>query len=806
MLDGCSCLVLLVLSIGIAGVNGQLDFLGFINIDCGLPIPSIVDNGDTSGNFQFLSDEQFIDTGINKQISSLHSPEGMSNLYLTVRSFPNGTRNCYTFRSLTVGNKYLVKGAFFYGNYDNLNLAPIFDIYLGVNYWVTVNSIVDTFYFPEIIATATADYLQVCLINTGKGTPYISWLQLKELETSMYPNNPTVDSSQSLVHVLRFNLGASYRPLVRYPDDHHDRWWWSQTAHTWLEVSTNSSVGNPDPEYDPPSFIIQTAAFTSSTKEALQIRWTSNDPSTKFLVVLHIVEIEDISKIDFREFDINCNRDTWFESVNPGRHFTQINGKNVTANWVAFQPTGYTSYLMSLEATARSTLPPLLNSIEVYKFANATGVPTDVGDVTAINAIKENYKVTKGWSGDPCIPIDYAWTGLRCTIYSNVPRITHLNLSSAGLTGELISFFGNLTALVSLDVSGNDLSGALGTYLDQLVALKYLDVTGNENISSTLPPGLQKRQQDGTLTFKSKIGEFTQQSKKKKVPVVLIAVVGAVVLLLLAVAIILVFCLRKRPDNQIYTPRANENTGSSPLTNNYGGNYAYSPAANISHGNNAGQNYANISKPSGSGKGMLNFDNRQFTYNDLKQITNSFQNNIGTGGFGSVYLGVLENGTQVAVKMHSHSSSQGVKEFLAEAQNLTRVHHKNLVSLLGYSMDGDCMALVYEYMQEGTLQDKLRVNGRPLSWKERLRVACESAQGLHKACNPPLIHRDVKTDNILLNTNLKAKIADFGLSRAFNNASSHVSTAVVGTPGYLDPEYYQSYQLSEKNWLHTSNV
>ncbi|KAJ4756535.1 Leucine-rich repeat protein kinase family protein [Rhynchospora pubera] len=573
----------------------------------------------------------------------------------------------------------------------------------------------------------------------------------------------------------------------------------------------------------------QTAAFTSSTKEALQIPWTSNDPSTKFLVVLHIVEIEDISKIDFREFDINCNRDTWFESVNPGRHFTRINGKNVTANWVAFQPTGYTSYLMSLEATARSTLPPLLNSIEVYKFANATGVPTDVGDVTAINAIKENYKVTKGWSGDPCIPIDYAWTGLRCTIYSNVPRITHLNLSSAGLTGELISFFGNLTALVSLDVSGNDLSGALGTYLDQLVALKYLDVTGNENMSSTLPPGLEKRQQDGTLTFKSKIGEFTQQSKKKKVPVVLIAVVGAVVLLLLAVAIILVFCLRKRPDNQIYTPRPNENTGSSPLTNNYGGNYAYSPAANISHGNNAGQNYANISKPSGSGKGMLNFDNRQFTYNDLKQITNSFQNNIGTGGFGSVYLGVLENGTQVAVKMHSHSSSQGVKEFLAEAQNLTRVHHKNLVSLLGYSMDGDCMALVYEYMQEGTLQDKLRVNGRPLSWKERLRVACESAQDhitkfgmtrlkhrhitkcyyhlnhnegleyLHKACNPPLIHRDLKTDNILLNTNLEAKIADFGLSRAFNNASSHVSTAVVGTPGYLDPEYYQSYQLSEKS-------
>ncbi|KAJ4806859.1 Leucine-rich repeat protein kinase family protein [Rhynchospora pubera] len=120
------------------------------------------------------------------------------------------------------------------------------------------------------------------------------------------------------------------------------------------------------------------------------------------------------------------------------------------------------------------------------------------------------------------------------------------------------------------------------------------------------------------------------------------------------------------------------------------------------------------------------------------------------------------------------------------------------------------MALVYEYMQEGTLQDKLTDNARPLTWKQRVRIAYESALGLeylHKACNPPLIHRDVKTNNILLNANLEAKIADFGLSRAFNNdVSSHVSTAIVGTPGYLDPEYYSSYQLSEKSDVYSLGV
>ncbi|KAJ3707703.1 hypothetical protein LUZ61_011408 [Rhynchospora tenuis] len=154
--------------------------------------------------------------------------------------------------------------------------------------------------------------------------------------------------------------------------------------------------------------------------------------------------------------------------------------------------------------------------------------------------------------------------------------------------------------------------------------------------------------------------------------------------------------------------------------------------------------------------------------------------------------------------MHSNISAQGVKELLAEAASLMRVHHKNLVSLMGYCIDENCMALVYEYMQGGNLHDKLKDNDRPLTWKQRLRIASESAQGLeylHKACNPPLIHRDVKTSNILLTENLEAKLADFGLSRVFNNDTvvTHVSTRVVGTPGYLDPEYYLSNQLSTKS-------
>ncbi|RRT48568.1 hypothetical protein BHE74_00016320 [Ensete ventricosum] len=166
--------------------------------------------------------------------------------------------------------------------------------------------------------------------------------------------------------------------------------------------------------------------------------------------------------------------------------------------------------------------------------------------------------------------------------------------------------------------------------------------------------------------------------------------------------------------------------------------------------------------------------NQEFTYEDLVYITKNFQHTIGKGGFGTVYLGELQDGTQVAVKVNSQSSSQGINEFQAEvnAELLTKIHHKNLMSLVGYCEDENFLALVYEYMAQGSLEQHLR-----------------GLEYLHSGCKPPIIHRDVKPTNILLNHKGEAKIADFGVSRIFQNDQTHVSTAVVGTMGYLDPEY-----------------
>ncbi|KAK0597275.1 hypothetical protein LWI29_023585 [Acer saccharum] len=192
-------------------------------------------------------------------------------------------------------------------------------------------------------------------------------------------------------------------------------------------------------------------------------------------------------------------------------------------------------------------------------------------------------------------------------------------------------------------------------------------------------------------------------------------------------------------------------------------------------------------------------------------MTNNFQRIIGKGGFGTVYYGCLDDSTQVAVKMLSPSSIQGYKQFQAEVELLMRVHHKNLTSLVGYCDDGTNMGLIYEFMANGNLETHLldKTVADSLSWEKRLQIATEAALGLeylHSGCKPPIVHRDVKSTNILLNEKFQAKLADFGLSRIFPIESGTHMTSIAGTPGYLDPEYYISGRLTEKSDVYSFGV
>ncbi|KAJ8756123.1 hypothetical protein K2173_024670 [Erythroxylum novogranatense] len=201
----------------------------------------------------------------------------------------------------------------------------------------------------------------------------------------------------------------------------------------------------------------------------------------------------------------------------------------------------------------------------------------------------------------------------------------------------------------------------------------------------------------------------------------------------------------------------------------------------------------------------------RYSFSDLCTATKNFTMKIGQGGFGSVYLGTLQDGTQLAVKK-LEGVGQGTKEFRAEVSIIGRIHHVHLVKLKGFCAEGSHRLLVYEYMRKGSLDKWLFKNNEAsvlLDWNTRYNIALGTAKGLaylHEECESKIVHCDIKPQNVLLDDNFAAKVSDFGLAKLMSRDDSLVYTTVRGTRGYLAPEWITNHPISEKTDVYSYGI
>lgn len=389
-------------------------------------------------------------------------------------------------------------------------------------------------------------------------------------------------------------------------------------------------------------------------------------------------------------------------------------------------------------------------------------------------------------------------------------RLHFCDFVSTNLQSLLFNvYINNQSALSSFDVSVKAHGLSTACFVDFVVEVqieKILVQVGPPQMGSSLPNAilngleimklsnlkgsLDRSQAENPISI-----EVKKKKKKKEVLAVAVASCagGATLLGFLVVGFLMYLRHRKKTGD--------DNGGSTWLP---------SPMAlrNLS-----GMTDSKVSRGSFASSGPSLSFSRLLAFSEIRKATKNFDESLvlGVGGFGKVYKGVLENGLMVAVKRANPGSQQGLVEFRTEIEMLSKLRHRHLVSLIGYCHEPNEMVLVYDFMAGGPLRKHLYGSNLPaLSWKQRLEICIGAAKGLHylhTGAAESIIHRDVKTTNILLDENLTAKVSDFGLSKLGPAVDqTHVSTAVKGSFGYLDPEYFRRQQLTEKSDVYSFGV
>ncbi|PKA59775.1 putative receptor protein kinase TMK1 [Apostasia shenzhenica] len=478
---------------------------------------------------------------------------------------------------------------------------------------------------------------------------------------------------------------------------------------------------------------------------------------------------------------------------------------------------------------------------------SAPGVPCSL-EVTALleflAGVNYPLKLASSWGGnDPCAGF---WEGVSCS----GGKVSVINLPNFNLSGSISPSLGELDSLVDVRLGGNNLSGSMPANLTDLKMLRLINVSANNLVPpvpkfsrsvtlltdgnpllkapSSLPPSLPP---SPTTTISSPTEPVTPETPNSGKPssfhsstsihhngsakvksnhfdkLKIMIIVAVVVVLLILILILLIFVKRRGKKDST-------NASTSVVVH---------PKDSSDSDNRVKLSVIEASQCSSSTGSMLSRarsveeGNLTISVQLLRSSTKNFapENVVGRGGFGVVYKGTLHDGMRIAVKrMEADSlSNKALDEFQAEIAVLSRVRHRNLVCLLGYSIEGSERLLVYEYLPKGALSKHLfqwrKLCLEPLSWKKRLNIALDVARGmeyLHSLTKECFIHRDLKSSNILLDDDYRAKVSDFGLVKLAPNGNNSVVTKLAGTFGYLAPEYAVTGKITTKADVYSFGV
>ncbi|XVF76103.1 hypothetical protein PTKIN_Ptkin13bG0239000 [Pterospermum kingtungense] len=445
-------------------------------------------------------------------------------------------------------------------------------------------------------------------------------------------------------------------------------------------------------------------------------------------------------------------------------------------------------------------------------------------------------RLVSSWSdNEPC-----NWVGIRC----NSGKVSIINLPHYNLSGTLSPSVANLDSLSQIRLQSNNLSGLVPNNWTSLKSLETLDLSGNSisgplpNFSSTVkvvitgnpllsgdkivpssgsntpsessdsPPNSPSASSNGSGS--SATGSSVESAKTKgfrrSTFVSIVAPVASFGFLAFLVIPLSIYCYKKRKVGKL----ASTSLVIHPRDPSDSDNVVKVVVASNTNGTSlAGSGSASRNSSSTGESHVFEAGNLVISVQVLRNVTKNFapENELGRGGFGVVYKGELEDGTQIAVKRMEAGviTSKALDEFQAEIAVLSKVRHRHLVSLLGYSIEGNERILVYEYMSQGALSKHLfhwkSLELEPLSWKRRLNIALDVARGmeyLHTLAHQSFIHRDLKSSNILLGDDFRAKVSDFGLVKLAPDGEKSVVTRLAGTFGYLAPEYAVTGKITTK--------